>query len=242
MFAGGKAGNTAGFVVLKYRMPQPRCSVCLHPHKSDIDTALMAGGALISTGQRFGVSKSALGRHRTGCLAPKLAAAAKMVAPASATRAEVDRAKAITSGVVQPLPDDILSMTGLLGRLARSLERLEAAANTSLADNIPTALAAVSGQLHRGIETAAKMQGLYVEPVQPAAPTFSIIFNLDAQTSQPVAAPQLAPALLDSNAEKNAVAISHGARENRDVDPAPTQPSNPSPLPSEPGFSVWIAT
>lgn len=159
-------------------MAQPRCSVCRHHRKSEIDTALMAGDALIPTGQRFGLSKSTLARHRTGCLAPKVAAAAKMVAPASETRAEVSRAKAIASGAVQPLPHDILSLTGLLGRLARSLERLESAADTSLADNTPTALAAVSGQLHRGIETAAKMQGLFVEPVQPAAPTFSIIFKL----------------------------------------------------------------
>ncbi len=175
--AGGKAGKTAVIAVLLYRMPQPRCSVCLHPKKSDIDAALMAGDALIPTGQRFGVSKSTLARHRTGCLAPKVAAAAKMVAPASATRAEVQRAKAITSGLVPPLPDDILSLTGLLGRLARSLERLEAAADASLAENIPTALAAVSGQLHRGIEAAAKMQGLYVEP-HVAKQTFSITFSL----------------------------------------------------------------
>lgn len=165
-------------------MAQPRCSVCLHPRKSDIDAALMAGDALIPTGQQFGVSKSALARHRTGCLAPKVAAAAKMVAPSSATRAEVGRAKAITSGTVQPLPDDILSLTGLLGRLARSLERLEAAADTSLTDNLPTALAAVSGQLHRGIETAAKMQGLYVEAAPQTAPAFSIVFNLHEAPEQ----------------------------------------------------------
>lgn len=175
--AGGKAGKTAAIVVFRYRMAQPRCSVCLHPKKSDIDAALMAGDALIPTGQRFGVSKSALARHRTGCLAPKVAAAAKMVATASVGRAEVVRAKAITSGLVQPLPDDILSLTGLLGRLARSLERLEAAADASLAENLPTALAAVSGQLHRGIEAAAKMQGLYVEP-HVAKQTFSITFSL----------------------------------------------------------------
>ena len=161
-----------------YLMAQPRCSVCLHPHKAEIDAALMVGGALIPTGQRFGVSKSALARHRTGCLAPKVAAAARMVAPTSVGRAEVERAKAIASGAEQPLPDDLLSLTGLLGRLARSLERLEAAADRSLAENTPGALAAVSGQLHRGIETAAKMQGLYVEAAPPAAPTFSITFKL----------------------------------------------------------------
>jgi hypothetical protein len=229
-------------VVSGYPMAQPRCSVCLHSKKSDIDAALMAGGTLIPTGQRFGVSKSALARHRTGCLAPKVAAAAKMVAPASATRAEVGRAKAIASGTVQPVPDDILSLTGLLGRLARSLERLESAADTSLADNIPTALAAVSGQLHRGIETAAKMQGLYVEPVQPAAPTFSIIFNLDATEPPPVAARRSALALRDADGGEHAVTIMGGTSGGLRVDPTPAAPNDPSPLPSEPAFNVWIAT
>jgi hypothetical protein len=165
-------------VVTQYRMAQPRCSICLHARRAEIDTALMAGDALIPTGQRFGISKSALARHRTRCLAPKVAAAARMVAPSSAGRAEVERAKAIAAGTMRPLPDDLLSLTGLLGRLARSLERLEVAADTSLAENMPTALAAVSGQLHRGIETAAKMQGLYVEAAPPAAPAFSITFKL----------------------------------------------------------------
>ncbi|TCZ53949.1 hypothetical protein [Roseicella aquatilis] len=171
---------------MHYRMAAPRCSVCLHPRKPEIDAALMAGAALIPTGQAFGVSKSALARHRTGCLAPKVAAAARMVAPASASRAEVERAKAIASGAVQPLPDDLLTLTGLLGRLARSLERLEAAADTSLAENAPTALAAVSAQLHRGIEAAAKMQGIYAEAAPPAAPAFSIVFKLsEAGERQP---------------------------------------------------------
>jgi hypothetical protein len=141
----------------------------------------------MSTGQSFGISKSALARHRTGCLAPKLAAAAKMVAPASVSRAEVQRAKAIASGQASPLPDDLLTLTGLLGRLARSLERLEAAADNSLVENTPTALAAVSAQLHRGIETAAKMQGLYAERAQSAAPAFSITFKLpEAAEAKPV--------------------------------------------------------
>jgi hypothetical protein len=109
-----------------------------------------------------------------------------MVAPASASRAEVQRAEAIASGAVQPLPDDLLTLAGLLGRMARSLERLEAAADLSLAENTPTALAAVSAQLHRGIETAAKMQGLYAEPAQPAAPAFSVIFKLSENEPRPL--------------------------------------------------------
>ncbi len=46
------------------------------------------------------------------------------------------------------------------------------------ADNLPTALAAVSGQLHRGIEAAAKIQGMYAEPAAPQADRFSITFNV----------------------------------------------------------------
>lgn len=183
-------------------MAAPRCSVCFHVQKSEIDAALMEGRKIVSTAQEFGVSKSALARHRTGCLATKLAAAAKVVAPTSTTRAEVQRAKAIASGQVAPVPDDILSLTGLLGRLARSLERLEAAADTSLADNTPTALAAVSGQLHRGIETVAKMQGLYVAAAEPRAPAFNILFNLDSAGGLPAppmpAIPQPVGSTLDT--------------------------------------------
>ena len=158
-------------------MASPACSICPRPDQPDIDAALVAGTTIMATAARYGASKSALGRHKLNCLAPKLAAAAKMVQPVKQGRESVERAKAIISGQ-QPVATDLLSLNGLLGRLARSLERLEGAADMAAGDNMHAALAAVSGQLHRGIEAAGKLQGLYAEPdVQRQAP-FSITINL----------------------------------------------------------------
>jgi len=154
-------------------MASPACSICQRPDLTVIDAALSAGGTLIPTSAQFGVSKSALGRHRANCLAPKLAAAAKVLQPIRETRAPVERAKAIVMGEM-PSPQEVLTLTGLLDRLARSLDRLEGAADTAANDNLHSALAAVSGQLHRGVETAAKLQGLYGEPEAQQQVKFSV--------------------------------------------------------------------
>ena len=49
-------------------------------------------------------------------------------------------------------------------------------------DNLHVALAAVSGQLHRGIEAAGKLQGLYAEPEVQRQTPFSITINLPGHT------------------------------------------------------------
>src|ERR1039458_7577712 len=139
------------------------CQVCQGPDRTAVDDALMAGVSVRAIASRFALSKSGVGRHRTACLQPKLAAAARIVAPAVEVRADVDRAKAIVSGEVVANHADILSLSGLLERLARSLERLEGAADTAAGENLHMPLAALSGQLHRGIESAAKIQGLYTD-------------------------------------------------------------------------------
>lgn len=161
-------------------MATPTCSICLRADLAAIDAALSAGGTLIPTAAQFGVSKSALGRHRTNCLAPKMAAAAKVLQPIRESREPVERAKAIAMGDA-PSPQEVLTLTGLLDRLARSLDRLEGAADTAANDNLHSALAAVSGQLHRGIEGAAKLQGLYAEPDIQQQSRFSINIVLPGQ-------------------------------------------------------------
>lgn len=133
------------------------------------------------TAAHYGASKSALGRHKLKCLAPKLAAAAKIVQPISVGREPVDRARAIAMGQ-QPVATDVLTLNGLLDRLARSLRRLETAADMAAGDNLHVALAAVSGQLHRGIEAAGKLQGLYAEPEVQRQTPFSITINLPGHT------------------------------------------------------------
>lgn len=154
-------------------MATPSCNVCRRPDLTAIDAALAAGGTLIPTSAHFGVSKSALGRHRANCLAPKLKAAAKVLEPVWEIRAPVERAHAILSGAT-PSPDEMLSLTGLLARLTRSLDRLERSAEIAANENLHSALAAVSGQIHRGIEGAAKMQGVYAQPEPVGEAKFSV--------------------------------------------------------------------
>jgi hypothetical protein len=159
-------------------MSIPRCSVCFSNHRAAIDAALVEGAPLVPTAAKFGLSKSALGRHRIGCLSPQLAAAAKMVAPSRETRAPVERAKAIIAGSA-PTAADALSLGGLLSTLGRSLERLEVAADLAAGEKALAALAAISGQLHRGIEAAAKVQGIGSQPNLVAAGSmFSVTINL----------------------------------------------------------------
>jgi hypothetical protein len=165
-------------------MATPICSVCQHPKLNAIDNALASGGALVPTSATFGVSKSALGRHRNNCLAPKLRAASRLLQPVRESREPVQRAKAIATGEI-PSVNEMLTLTGLLDKVARSLDRLEKAADTAANDNLHSALAAVSGQLVRGVEAAAKLQGLYAEPEIQNQAKFSINIVLPSNINQP---------------------------------------------------------
>lgn len=161
-----------------------RCIVCDHPRVADIEGDMAAGMGLLPLAAKYGVSKSVMARHRTAHLAPKLAAAARLTAPVGVVQAERRRAKAIAAGAA-PTGSDVLALTGLLERLARSLERLEAAADKTAADNLPAALAAVSGQLHRGIEAAARIQGLYAEP-KPAGEGAGLTVIINVPDGKPL--------------------------------------------------------
>ena len=147
---------------------------------------------------QHGASKSALGRHKLNCLAPKLAAAAKIVQPVKKSREAVTKAKAIVAGK-QPTALDLLTLEGLLCRLGRSLDRLEGAAEAAAEDNLHASLAAVSGQLHRGIEAAGKLQGLGAEPEGQRA-SFSITINLPSDSS-----PAAKQVLADVETEKTQI-------------------------------------
>jgi hypothetical protein len=60
-----------------------------------------------------------------------------------------------------------------------------------MSDNLRSALAAASGQLHRGVEAAAKLQGLYIEPQAQQKCKFSITQNIpEHQTQRSKASPK----------------------------------------------------
>src|SRR5690606_29042451 len=100
------------------------CTVCSHPQMAAIDLALTSGGRLVPTAAKFGVSKSALGRHRSSCLAGRLAAAAKSAAavgePPTARQTTPDEGLATLA--------EIGTAAGLTRRLVKTLDRLEQAA------------------------------------------------------------------------------------------------------------------
>lgn len=173
----GKLGKRAihKFIAKGYydTMASPACSICQRTDIAAIDAALTAGGTLIPTSAHFGVSKSSLGRHRANCLAPKLKAAAKVLQPIHERRTPVQRAREIATGDM-PSAAEVLTLTGLLDRLGRSLDRLEGAADAAATDKLHSALAAVSSQLHRGIEGAAKLQGLYADTEVQHQTKFSV--------------------------------------------------------------------
>lgn len=164
------------------------CAVCIHPKLRQIEDTLSAGGKLVATAQQFGVSKSGLARHRTNCLAPKVAAAARLTQGTKAAKAPIVRARQIASGASAPTPQEALSLTALLERMERSLSRLEKSADAASADNLHTALAAVSGQISRSVETAARLQNIgYKDAGQPQGnERFSVSIIIPDTATQPV--------------------------------------------------------
>jgi hypothetical protein len=160
------------------------CRICQSPHIAAVDQALMAGASVRDIASRFSLSKSGVGRHRVACLQPKISAANRLVAPASEIRREVERAKDIVSGKASASHDEILNLTGILAGLARTLDRLEGAADDAATKKLHLPLAAVSGQLFRGFESAAKIQGMYAEPKVPGT-GFSLTINIPAGGTAP---------------------------------------------------------
>ena len=153
------------------------CSVCVNADKADVEEALLQGISVRAISAQYDLSKSAVSSHRQHCLAPKVAAAARLLAPKEETRADILQAEEILTGEIIPSHGDVLALTGLLSRLARSLDRLDGAADAAARNDTYVALASLSGQLHRGIEAAAKMRGLYDRRLDNKS-DFSININL----------------------------------------------------------------
>jgi len=98
----------------------------------------------------------------------------------------VQRAKAIAAGRATPTPQELLSQHALLERIARSLERLEKAADGAAASDLYVPLAGLSGQLHKAVETAAKLQGIGNEPVvEQSRVSVNIVLSKDYAAETP---------------------------------------------------------
>ena len=134
------------------------CSICQRNDPA-IDAALVAGNTILHVAATFSVPKSTVHRHLRNCLEPKIKAAAKVMQRTNEARAPVIRAREIASGAV-PTPQEVLSLTSLLDRIGRSLDRLEHSAVAASSDGLHSALAALSGQISRSVEVAARMQNI----------------------------------------------------------------------------------
>jgi transposase-like protein len=113
-------------------MPR-RCTVCDHPQRHNINEALVSGGPYRSVAKRFGLSESAVYRHKTEHLPAHLSKAREAEEAAQA--------------------DDLLEQVRNLQ--AHALDILERAEK---AGDLRTALAAIS-QARGNIELLGKLAG-----------------------------------------------------------------------------------
>jgi transposase-like protein len=113
-------------------MPR-RCTVCDHPERHSVDEALVNGTPYRSVAKRFGVSESAVYRHKTEHLPAHLLKAREVEEVAKA--------------------DDLLEQVGHLQ--AHALDILERAEK---AGDLRTALAAIS-QARENLELLGKLAG-----------------------------------------------------------------------------------
>jgi len=113
-------------------MPR-RCTVCDHPQRQRIDKAVVSGGPYRSVAKRFGLSESAVYRHKTEHLPAHLLKAREVEEAAQA--------------------DDLLEQVRNLQ--AHALDILERADN---AGDLRTALAAIS-QARGNLELLGKLAG-----------------------------------------------------------------------------------
>jgi len=164
------------------------CSICQRANRSAIDAALLQGDSVRSVAAQFGLTKSAVARHRSGHLAVIASAAARLVAPAAEINADVNRARAVLAGEM-PTGATALGLHDLLGRIETSLSRLENAAVSAANEGLFLPLSSLSGQLHKAIQIAGQLQNIGGANNPSAAPGgFHIVFQLpgnDGSTSAP---------------------------------------------------------
>ena len=89
------------------RSPGGQCTICNHPQRVEIDTALIGGESYRSVARRFGVTDSAIGRHkRNGHIAEQIAKVAK--------KKEIKQAKQIATAVEEKERHEVASVDKLL--------------------------------------------------------------------------------------------------------------------------------
>jgi hypothetical protein len=146
-----------------------RCTVCHHPERAAIDRRLVSGEACAHLHREFGFSEASMLRHTKNHVQKPLRAAAiraGAVGHAGAMVAKGDND-----------PAALLALSDLVGTMQRNLARLERAADEAEGEKARLALAALSGQVSRAVEVAAKVSGVGAAG-KPQSPPFSITINI----------------------------------------------------------------
>ncbi|MCO6418381.1 hypothetical protein JYK14_19745 [Siccirubricoccus sp. KC 17139] len=151
----------------------------MHIAQGAIDSALVAGQSAGSVARAHGLGADAVERHRKNHVAPQLAAAARLSAPATALAAPVKRARQIAAGA-PPTPAERVHLDGLTDTLRRSLARLETAADDAAQGKALVALSALSGQITRAIDSVARLRSIGA-PKDPHRQGLNLIINIGGE-------------------------------------------------------------
>lgn len=155
-----------------------RCAVCHHPENAKIDQRLLSGEAVSAIVAEFGFSDAGVRRHLENHVRKPLRAAAIRLGAVKHPGAMV--AAGGTDG------GQVVALSDLVGAMQRNLGRLERAADEAEADKARMALAALSGQVSRAVEVAARISG--VGATKDEAKPFSISINIGGREQVRVAA------------------------------------------------------
>jgi hypothetical protein len=133
------------------RTPGGQCSICNHPKRVEIDKALIDGGSYRDVAGRFGVSRSAVGRHkRNGHIAEKIAKVAR--------KKEIKEAEAIDAVVLAHEVQEVANAGSILAEV--SALKTRALAILDNAESEGTREACMALREVRGIvELLAKVRG-----------------------------------------------------------------------------------
>lgn len=119
-------------------LPTSDCTVCVHPKAAEIDAGLLGGTPVRATAETFGLSRSAVGRHRTNHLS---------------VQAAVQASDGGRSGERREL-----RIVDVAGQLATLADQLEAVVALAVRTRKATAATAAMGHLRQVLEAIAKIQ------------------------------------------------------------------------------------
>ncbi len=146
------------------RRPGGQCTICNHPQRVEIDKALVAGESYRSIARRFGVTDSAVGRHkRNGHILEKIAKVGK--------KRSIRRAKEIEAAVEEKERFEELHGEAILCKIAELIPRSLEILNKAEKEGTREACMAL-GEVRRTLELAAKATG---ELQERSAVTVNII-------------------------------------------------------------------